>query len=59
LDQKAGQQSANTVMQRAEQHDSGRATAWFRKGPQQSKAFFAYDQSCNGFLTFSSERKAA
>jgi hypothetical protein len=51
---KAGQQSANRVMQVLEQHDSGRPLLVY-KGPASIKSRFAYDQSCTGF-NFSSER---
>jgi len=53
---KAGQQSANTVMQELEQHDSGRPLLVY-KGPAAIKSRFAYDQSCTGF-NFSSERSS-
>ena len=51
---KAGQQSANSVMQELEQHDSGRPLLVY-KGRAAIKSRFAYDQSCTGF-NFRSER---
>jgi hypothetical protein len=51
---KAGQQSANAVMEQLLKHDSGQPLLVY-KGPAAIKARFGYDSSCTGF-NFSSNR---